>query len=413
MGLGSGKSLVALARAETLRARRVLITADKNNVINTWPDEIYRHTDFKCVVRPVDLSKLSFDCPTCVLTNYEMLAANPERYRLKWDFWIGDESSEFKDQRTLKHKMLRSIVQAADNRLILNGRLMTERLEDVWPQVNLIDHRNLLGRTLTQFRQRYMRPDDWGYGWIPQRSAFTRVQRDMFGLGYFLEDVPNMPEKHYINVPVGMTDEQRRIDNELRSAFASAFAGAKVETRFAAAAFIKRLQLAGGIFRGDHGESRPVPTRKMAALLEILRDNADHKIVVWHTYIPETGLISDFLRAKAIPHLVFDAPEKSDVLLRFSEREDEKVLLIRTSMCRGLNRLVGADLAVHWSNPLAYARRAQAEGRSCRITSGSRDVYYFDLTTEGGADTIVHRQLQQKQNCSLTFSGLYSILQET
>ena len=410
MGLGSGKSLVALARASNLLARSILITCDKNGAINVWPDQISRHTDFKYVVRPTDLSKIKFDVPTCVITNYEMLAANPERYRKHWDMWIGDESSEFKDQRTDKHKMTRSIIQAADNRLLLNGRLMTERLEDIWPQMSLLGYTAPLGRTMTQFKMRYMRPDDMGYGWVPQRSAFTRVQRDMDGLGYFLDDVPHMPEKNYINVPVEMTGEQRRLDDDLRSTFAASMGEVTVETQFAAACFIKRLQLSGGIFRGDEGKWKPVPTRKLDALVQIINDNPDHKIVVWHSYIPETEIIDRHLTARGVPHLVFRSPTDTQVLKRFSE-EDDRVILIRSSMCRGLNHLVGADIAVFYSNPLAYARRAQAEGRSCRITSEYEDTHYFDITTEGGADEVVHRLLQNKQSCSLTFSRLYAILQ--
>ena len=411
MGLGSGKSLVALARAKALLARRILITSDKNGAINVWPDQINRHTDFKYVVRPVDLSKIKFDVPTCVITNYDMLAANPDRYRLHWDLWIGDESSEFKDQRTHKHKMTRSIIQAADNRLILNGKLMTERLEDVWPQMSLLGFTPPLGRTMTQFKMRYMRMDDMGYGWIPQRSAFTRVQRDMDGLGYFLDDVPNMPEKNYINVPVEMTDQQRRLDNDLRSAFAASMGKIQIETQFAAACFIKRLQLSGGIFRGDDGEWCPVPTRKLEALVQVVNDNPDHRIVVWHSYIPETEIISQHLTARGVPHLVFRSPTDTHVLEAFAKGQ-ANVILVRSSMCRGLNQLVGADIAVFYSNPLAYARRAQAEGRSCRITSEYEDTHYFDLTTEGGADEVVHRLLQNKQSCSLTFSRMYAILQD-
>ena len=416
MGLGSGKSLVALRRADELRVRRILITSDKNNAINSWPDEILRHTDFHHVVRPVDLKKIRFDHPTCVITNYDMIAANFERYRLNWDMWIGDESSEFKDQRTRKHKMLRTVVGNIEHRLILNGKILTERLEDIWPQISLIDVRATLGRTMTQFKQRYMRPDDFGYGWIPQRSAFTRVQRDMFGLGYFLDEVPNMPKKNYINVPVAMTEQQKRVDDDLRATMAADLEQSKdgsvrIETKYAAACFIKRLQLSGGVFRVDPETWHPIPTRKLAALEQIIRDNDDHKIVVWHSYVPETELISRHLEAKRIRHLAFRSPEDTAVLKQFSEDESARVLLIRTSMCRGLNRLVGADVAVFFSNPLAYARRAQAEGRSCRITSESEDTHYFDITTEGGADEVVHRLLQNKQSCSLTFSRLYEIVQ--
>jgi hypothetical protein len=96
-------------------------------------------------------------------------------------------------------------------------------------------------------------------------------------------------------------------------------------------------------------------------------------------------------------------------LTAFQKAEAPAVLLLRTGFCTGLNQLADADVALFWSNPFSYSRRAQAEGRTRRISSTNKVTYVVDLVTKGGADEQVYHMLQQKQSFSLTLSALRSI----
>lgn len=416
MFLGSGKSLVALAYAEHIGAKRILITSDKNNVINTWPEEIYRHTDYDVIIRP-DKKKLDAiphppDKPVCVVANYDLIGHHPYDYCKQWDLWIGDESSEFKDQRTLKHKGIRLVSRGVPHRVILNGTLMTERLEDVYGQIALISN-GQIPDTLTRFRQRYMQPDTHtGFGWLPKRSAFTHFQRDIKDISYWLKKSKSVkiPERNYHVVECDMTPEQKEVDGELKTMFASYFDGDEIETNFASVAFIKRIQTMGGVYRMEDETWKPIPSPKLDVLGRIIEDNPDSKIVVWHTYIPETQIIREYLEAQDIPMAVVDSPKATDQLNLFADNQGPQVCLIRTSLCKGLNSLVGGDIAVFYSNPLSFARRAQAEGRTCRITSDFEDTHYFDIITKGGADEMVYHMLSQKKSMSLTMATLRGIL---
>jgi len=408
--LGSGKSLVALAYIEHIKAKRVLILADKNNVLNNWPEQIYQHTDYDVVVRP-DGDELSHlpshpETPLCVLVNYDIVARHKLDWCKQWDLIIMDESSEVKDQRTDKHKGVKLICRTIPHKLLLNGKLMTERLEDVYGQVVLIGDEKRLPRTLTQFRQRYMRPHDQGYGWIPKRSAFTHVQRDIKDISYWLEDDGSviMPKRHYHKIEVEMTDEQRRIDYELRTEFESDLEDSTIKTDFAAVCFIKRVQVAGGIFRTEE-DWKPVLTGKLQALEQVIKDNPDSKIVVWHTYIPETTLLTRWLKTIGVNPAVIDSPTKGKELEAFAQA-DSGVAIIRTSLCKGLNQLVGAGIAVFYSRPFSYARYAQAVGRTSRLTSEFVDTHVVDIVVKDSADESVYQMISQKKSVSTTLSAL-------
>jgi len=417
--LGSGKSLVTLAYAEYLGAKKILITSDKNNVINTWPDQVYHHTDYDVVVRPDtqgDWDKLGVlfdgagDKTVCVCVNYELLRARFSHYlAVNWDLWIGDESAEFKDHTTRKHKAVRDLTQHIPFKVILNGKAFTEHLEDVWAQINVLTPGdNSLGRTMTQFHARYMVADDKGYAWIPQRSAYTRIQKAIKPCAYYLQDdgTVRMPTSNYMKIEVEMTEQQRTLDDALKTDFEASLKGAEITTEFAAVAFIKRLQLTGGIFRPTEGDPVPVPTHKRDVLRKLVRENKGKRIVIWHSYIPETEFLMDCLETWKIPPFTYVNPEDSDVLERFSALKKGGVLLIRTSLCKGINQLADADIGVFWTNPLSYARRAQAEGRTRRLTSRSQDTWYVDIVTKGGVDEIVYHMLMQKKSFSLTFTNL-------
>jgi hypothetical protein len=419
MKYGTGKSLVALAYAEHIKAKLVLITSDKTNVLSTWVDQIETHTDFNYIIRPrlyrgKTCNFLYEQGVWCVLVNYEMLASVWQEYNdlLRFDLWIGDESSEFKDSRTLKHKHLAHIVEKIPHRIILNGEPMTERLEDMHGQFKVLDGGRALGSSITKFHQRYMMLDAQGYRWVPKRSAMTHVQRAVKDISYWLTDSTGivMPTRRYHVMTVPMTKQQAMLDEDLKTKFAASLQEKHIEVSYAAALFLKRIQLMGGIFRpsDEGGTPIPVATDKLAVLRELFLRNQGSKIVVWHEYVPETAL----LRAKFSDHMpyVFDSPDCISVLDRFAKVK-AGVLLIRTSFCKGLNQLADGDIAVFWSNPLSYRDRSQAIGRTCRMSSKNRETHVVDIVTKGGADEVVYQQLSQKKTLSLTLGQLRSIVQ--
>ena len=329
-----------------------------------------------------------------------------------YDLWIGDESSEFKDQRTHKHQAMDAIASMIPQKLILNGKLLTERLEDVYGQVKLIDPKGVIGKSLTHFRRRYMQQDFSGYGWIPKRSAFSKLQDDMKDMSYWLTDGTKIgiPEKEEYVVSVPMTEEQRDLDQQFLNDFEGSFNGTKIETNYATVAFIKRIQVAGGVFRHEEGWDE-VPNNKLDVLVKVLKDNKKSKVVVWHTYIPETELISKRLKKEGINYVVVDNPKCSFELELFQEPEVQ-VCLIRTSLCRGLNSLVGADIGVYYSYPLSYARFAQSQGRTNRLTSKNETSIYIYLVTDNGADRTVYSMLDNKKSMSMTLANLRAIHDE-
>lgn len=423
MKYGCGKSLIALAHADRLKANLVLITSDKTNATDTWVEQIETHTDFRCVVRPRDCPKDLNEVwdlgagPLCVLVNYDLLPSVSEFYAsLPFTLWIGDESSDFKDTRTDRFYHLNKVVKNIPNKIILNGDPMTERPEDLFGQFKVLDGGRSLGTSLTEFRRRHMQLDPLGYRWCLKRSAMTHIHEAIKDVSYWHDGAGVvMPKRRYHVVHVDKTSDQERLDDELKQWFAAEFKNKKIEVQYAAVLFIKRIQLMGGIFRpsvGDDGEQASpiiVPTNKYPILKELLDRNLDKKIVVWHEYVPETDLISSKLKCDGYDHWIYDDSSNLTPLHQF-QAAPNGVLLIRNSFCKGLNTLADGDIAVVWSNPLSYRDRSQMLGRTCRMSSKTHETHVVDIITRGGADEIVYGMLNQKRSLCLTLSQLRSMV---
>jgi len=415
--MGTGKSMTALAYAEYVKAKRILITSDKNNIVNTWPDQIYSHTDYGVEVRPKALTRASGDHDVfCTCVNYDLLKSHFRMYmKVPWDMWIGDESSEFKDQRTERHKRLDDVVRNIPHKVILNGEPMTERLEDLFGQFKILDGGRSLGRSIVRFRHQYMKLREDGYGWEPRRNSYTDIQRAVEDVSHWMMD-PDiiMPTQLHKLVRVDLTPEQRKHDDELKEWFMSTMNEHTIDVKYAAALFIKRIQLANGIFRYGSGEGEaqswtPVDNNKMPTLAKLVRQNPYAKIAVWHQYIPETEYIHTYLDHDGLPHMTYTGPNDPEPLDRF-RRQDRGVLLIRNSMCKGLNQLADADIAVIYSDPLSYRSRVQLMARSQRMTSKNKITNVVHLITRGGADEVVYNMLSRKRDAALTLKALRDIV---
>lgn len=406
---GSGKSLVSMYMYEsylrnTHQPFRLLITSDKNNTVNTWGDQIARHTDWfdtcDVLVRPRNLKDLPSN--VVVITNYDQLPTMCQQLcACGFTGWIGDESSEFKDGRTHKAQALKRIVANVDFRIILNGTPVTEHLEDIFQQIRMLDDK-VLGSTLTQFRTRYMQPDQFGYGWEPRRNSLTDIQRATADITDWTVCDVVMPQVVRWNIRVDKTQEQMKLDNDLKEEFAATLSGSKIEEKHAASLFIKRLELTGGIFAGD--TRTRIPTNKTKTVRRLIEENKSMKIVVWHTYVMETDILTDALRGLRV-YKYTDASDTKDIE-KFRDMKHGGVLLIRNSMCKGLNQLANADMAVYYSLPLSYRSRAQSEGRTRRIGSLNDVTYVVDLITKGGVDEIVYNQLRNKKDVGLMLTNL-------
>jgi SWI/SNF-related matrix-associated actin-dependent regulator of chromatin subfamily A-like protein 1 len=153
--MGTGKTIVAIAAANTLGFRRILVICPAN-LRETWVSEIRAWQTLGHLVIPVkatsqyDSTFLASITSGWVVINYDILGRHPEIKALPWDLLICDEShllKNFKARRTCeifggkyRGKWIEPIPVA--KALLLSGTPILNRPDELYPQISYLDRTN-------------------------------------------------------------------------------------------------------------------------------------------------------------------------------------------------------------------------------------------------------------------------------
>lgn len=399
---GIGKSLVALAYAEAIGARSVLVTCDRQNIDRTWPVEVQKHTDFNLSYLDKGKHLENYSSSTRVyLVSHDWLKYHVDQVNLdRYDLWIGDESADYKNPRTLRMQGLRQVLDHINQRLIMSAFPVSERLEDVFGQMLCLDDGFALGQYITHFRNKYMLPDPCSqWGWVPRADAVDRIREDVQGYLVALPDhiKPVMPPRSYQVQYVPLHPGAKKAYNKLRAEFNLNVLGEDLNLTMASSQFIKLFELSNGfVYAGgdeDSGQERRYErfdTHKLDAVKALVED-IPGKCVIWTHFKAEQDLISKELDC---PCFLYRGGKMQ--LDQFKSFKGKSCLLISLSYAKGLNDLVDVHDVIIYSMPWAYITLAQAEMRTCRI-DGAGETRYHRLVVSNTVDEKIYNLIMAKQ----------------
>lgn len=92
-----------------------------------------------------------------------------------YDCVIVDESTSFADHRSQRWKALARVVQRTGRIHLLSGTPAPEGIQDLFAQIYLLDAGVRFGRSITNFRARYMMQNVYTRAFTPQPGAVERV----------------------------------------------------------------------------------------------------------------------------------------------------------------------------------------------------------------------------------------------
>lgn len=192
----------------------VLIVAPKRVAENTWSKETakWEHLQHlrvsKIMGNPMQrLRALKADADIYVI-NRENVVWLVDTVGMSWPFKIViiDELSSFKSAQAKRWKALRR-VRGRIHRLIgLTGTPRPNGLEDLWPEVYLLDQGARLGRTISAFRSHFLVPEKMNghivYSYRPRDGAEAEVYSRLSDICMSVkkEDVIDLPGQEYIDI---------------------------------------------------------------------------------------------------------------------------------------------------------------------------------------------------------------------
>lgn len=414
-GMGTGKTVTTLTAIDRLlydylEDGPALIIAPKRVAENTWSKEAAKwgHLQHLRICQIMGTAKQRqaalvsiFDGPFAdvYVINRENVVWLVETLGSRWPFPIVviDELSSFKSAQAKRWKALRRVRGRIRRIIGLTGTPRPNGLEDLWPEMYLLDQGERLGRTLSAFRARYLVPEKMNghivYSYRPREGAEAEIYDRLADLCMSIrkEDVLSLPGQIYEDVeltpPPALLKRYKQFERdkvlECLDEAGDIIAGTE------AALTNKLLQFANGAVYDTDGQVHHLHDIKLDALEELIEAAGGDPVLVLYAYKHDADRIK-----QRIPCRALDKPEDIDAW----NRGEIPVALAHPASCsHGLNLQQGGHIIIWFGLTWNWEYYAQANERLNR--PGQQHVCrVYHLILQGTHDARVLQALKNKES---------------
>jgi SNF2 family DNA or RNA helicase len=407
-GMGTGKTVTTLTAVDQLlndclEDGPVLVIAPKRVAENTWSKETEKWEH----LRHLRISKIMGTQQqrlAALKTRADIYVINRENVVWLVDFMSGlwpfpivviDELSSFKSAQAKRWKALRRVRGRIKRIIGLTGTPRPNGLEDLWPEVYLLDQGARLGRTLGAFRAQYLVPEKMNghivYSYRPREGAEAEVY-DRLGdicMSIRKDDVLSLPGQIYedieLTAPPSLLKQYKQFERD--KVLECLDADGEIVAGSAAALTNKLLQFANGAIYDMDGRAHVIHDIKLDALEELLEEAGGDNVLVLYAYKHDAERIRERIKCRDL-----DKPEDIDA---WNRGEIPVALAHPASIGHGLNLQDGGHIIVWYGLTWSLELYQQANERLNR--PGQKNVCrVYHLILKGTHDSRVLQSLKNK-----------------
>ena len=200
-------------------------------------------------------------------------------YGTEWPFdgVVLDELSSFKSPSSKRFKAMRKVRPLIKHIVGLTGTPSPNGLIDLWAQIYLLDRGKRLGRTLTEYRNRYFNPGRRNgyvvYDWVPKDGAEDEIYRRISDICISMKacDYLKLPERVDVVRTVKLDDEAQTAYTEMeKEAVLELGPNEIVDAGTAAVVSGKLLQIANGAVYDENGKTHIIHESKLDTLEDVI-----------------------------------------------------------------------------------------------------------------------------------------------
>ena len=407
-GMGTGKTVTTLTAIERLlfdclEDGPVLVIAPKRVAENTWSKETEKWEH----LRHLKISKIMGSQQqriAALKARADIYVINRENVVWLVDFLGGlwpfpivviDELSSFKSAQAKRWKALRRVRGRIKRLIGLTGTPRPNGLEDLWPEVYLLDQGTRLGRTLGAFRAHYLVPEKMNghivYSYRPREGAEAEVYGRLSDICMSIrkEDVLRLPGQIYedieLSCPPALLKQYKQFERD--KVLECLGVDGEIVAGTAAALTNKLLQFANGAIYDLDGKAHELHTIKLDALEELLEEAGGDNVLVLYAYKHDRDRIRQRIACREL-----DKPEDIDA---WNRGEIPVALAHPASIGHGLNLQDGGHIIVWYGLTWSLELYQQANERLNR--PGQKNVCrVYHLILKGTHDTRVLQALKNK-----------------
>lgn len=412
-GMGTGKTVTTLTAVDRLlndylEDGPALVIAPKRVAENTWSKEAskWEHLQHLRVSRVMGtqaqrLAALNTPADIYVINRENVVwlvdtfSGSVSGQRWPFPIVVIDELSSFKSAQAKRWKALRKVRGRIRRIIGLTGTPRPNGLEDLWPEIYLLDKGERLGRTLGAFRARYLIPEKMNghivYSYRPREGAEAEVYEALGDICMSIrkEDVLSLPGQIYEDVvleaPSDIMRQYKQFERDKVLECLGADGGIIAGTE--AALTNKLLQFANGAIYDMEGQAHPLHTVKLEALEELLEAAGGDPVLVLYSYKHDADRIRERVKCRAL-----DTSEDIDA---WNRGEIPVALAHPASIGHGLNLQDGGHIIIWYGLTWSLELYQQANERLNR--PGQKNVCrVYHLILKGTHDERVLKSLKNK-----------------
>lgn len=396
--MGAGKTVCTLTAVDDLmydrfEVSKTLVVAPKRVAELVWHTEVgkwdhLRGMRVQRVLGPAKDRLAALETPADVyVINRENFLWLVDLFGDQWPFdcVVVDENRGFKDRSSKSWKALKAIRKAIRRLFILTGTPDPNgTLEDLWPQISVMDMGQRLGRSLTAFYDRWYKPDKRSghviYTYKLRPGAREEIYSAVADVMLSVDSNIRLPERIDNVVPVAF--DMTRYE-ELKAEMVSG----EIEAPSAAVLAGKLAQMANGACYDAQKSVVEIHPEKLEALSEIVEQG--EPVLCFTAYQHDQArILAKFPQAR-----VFDG---EDSLRDWQQGKVPLLLMHPASGGHGVDGLqLGGSVAVWFGLPFSLDLYEQANARLHR-SGQTKGVVVHHLVAQGTIDEQIMRVLERK-----------------
>jgi len=414
LDMGLGKTIISLTAISHLlydsyEVSRVLIIAPLRVARDTWVAELdkWEHLKGLRMERIIGTPKervaaLGRKAEMYIINreNVEWLVKHYAGRKLPFDMLVIDELSSFKNSKAKRFLALKKVLPQFSRVVGLTGTPAPNGLEDLWPQVFLLDRGVRLGRTMKSYLDMFF---DTPNSWLPYKhelkpSAEEEIYRRLGDICVSMRatDHLQMPERVDNIVELTMSAREEKLYRQMEKDMLLPYADGDVLALNAASLAGKLLQLANGAVYDEFHNVRTIHDRKLDALEDLIEAANGKPLLVMYTYQHDLKRIQERFGkyGPENPDGVRELKTASD-MTDWNEGRIKVAVTQPASTGHGLNLQYGGSTIVWFGLNWSLELYEQANARLWR-QGQNQTVIIHHLVTKGTMDEQVMKALHDK-----------------
>lgn len=406
LDMGLGKTVIALSAIWDLafdffEVSKVLVVAPLRVARDTWPAEIEKWEHLKYMTYSVvvgteeERRQALLKKALVYIINRENVdwLVSKSGVPFRFDMVVIDELSSFKSHTSKRFKSLLKVRPQVKRIVGLTGTPSGNGLMDLWAEFRLLDMGKRLGRYISHYREAFFEPDKRNqmmvFSYKPRPGAAREIYQRIGDMTISMKSLDFLPMPKLImnEVRVKLSQEEKKVYDNLRKKMALSIEGTEIDAANAAALSGKLLQMANGAVYDDERNPIRIHDRKLDSLEDLVEAANGKPVLIAYWFKHDLARMKERLSIREI--------RSSSDIIDWNAGRIPVAAIHPASAGHGLNLQAGGSVLIWFGLTWSLELYQQTNARLWR--QGQKHTVIIEhIVTEGTIDEQVMRALQSK-----------------